>query len=273
MVKNSRFKPSVIITGTSSGIGKASVIYFAKRGWQVIATVRKTSELNTFGSRENIVTRKLNVTKAADIEHTFNWLEQNNYQLAAVINNAGFGLYGPFEGTGLDQIEAVYKVNVLGLMAVTKAAIAHMRQREGGNIVNISSIGGCANLPYYATYGSTKAAVESFTEGVQAEVSPFGIRLKIIEPGGVSTNFFTKALKRTEVPGQYTKTEGKSERLIRRFSFAETPEKVARVIYKAANSQSNRLRYQTSIFIRLTIFGRRFLPDRLYQFILRQFFA
>ncbi len=267
---NNHTEKTVLITGAGAGIGNAAALLFADKGWRVIATTRESSKPDNFTNHPNIISRKLDVTSDKDIEATFNWLQKDGIVLDAVINNAGFGLFGPLEGISMSGVRAVYEVNTLGVIAMTKAAITHMRVAgDGGNIVAISSIGGRTNLPYYATYGSTKAAIEGLYEGLQGEVSSFGIRLKLVEPGGIATGFFKKALSLVSVPEAYKEKEKRAEGVIRRASYGESAENVAKVIYKAATNKSGRMRYQVPFMISVVVFGKRFMPDRLYQYIIR----
>lgn len=273
MISASRQERTVLVTGAGKGIGKATVEHFAQQGWEVLACVRDVADGDSFTTYPSVRVHKMDVTIAKDIQSVFDGIRERNEKIDVVVNNAGIGLYGPFEDITMADAERVYRINVLGLMAVTQAAIKHMRGQGGGTIVNVSSIGGRMNIPYYATYGSTKAAVESFTEGLQQEIAAFGVRLKIVEPGGVATKFFPKAVGRVQVTKQYRRREKKSERLTKKLSFVERPEGVAKVIYKAATSKNNRMRYPTSLFVGVMVFGRRLLPDRLYQLFLRLAFG
>lgn len=266
---------TVVVTGAAKGIGKAIVEKFATEGWRVIATVhtlpRKPNFL--FPDHPEVIVKRLDVTKTAEIRRFLRWLKQKKITPDVLVNNAGIGLYGPFEGSSSKEIEAVYRTNVLGLFEMCRAVIPVMRQHGGGTIVNISSIGGRATIPYYATYGSTKAAVESFTEGVAREVAPFGIRMKLVEPGGVRTDFYTSAISRTDFPKEYRKRARKARAVTTIFQQAQSPKAIGNVVYRAATSRSHKLRYASSWSVKLFLFGRRILPDRVYAGLLKMMFG
>jgi len=180
---------SIVITGASSGIGKATAKYFAEKGWKVAATMRtpeKETELTTI---DNVSVYQLDVTDLDSINTATEQILNDFGTVDVLLNNAGYGLAGPFEVATREQIQRQFNTNVFGLMDVTRAFLPHFRENKSGMILNVSSIGGLITFPMISLYHSTKWAVEGFSESLSYELKPFGIQVKIIEPGGVATDF------------------------------------------------------------------------------------
>ena len=154
---------TILITGTSSGIGKSTVIEFARKGWNVIATQRNPEKETDFNSFDNIKLYPLDVTNLESISKVFNTIKEEFGIIDVVVNNAGYGVDGAFEAMTDEIIEKQFNTNVFGLMRVTREAIKHMRPNGGGTIIQISSMGGKITFPLYSIYHATKFAVEGFT--------------------------------------------------------------------------------------------------------------
>lgn len=249
----------VLITGVSSGIGKATAQVFAQNGWQVIGTARQLTE--SLPQHPNITLKTLDVTQEESIHQLFSWVEQTHGHLDVVVNNAGFGLFGAFETCSEEDIQQQYEVNVFGLMRMTREAVRVMRKQGSGTIVQISSMGGRLSLPLYSIYNSTKFAVEGFTEGLFYEVEPFGIKLKLVEPGPIKTDFYSRS-KKVGTHAAFTSIyEQLSNRIWDNYQKAgatgRPPEDVAQVIWKAATSHSKKLRYPVGWEIRLSVLGAK----------------
>jgi NAD(P)-dependent dehydrogenase (short-subunit alcohol dehydrogenase family) len=235
---------TAFITGASTGIGRAAAVYFRDHGWNVVATMRNPSEHSGLDS-ERVRTVALDVTDAATIRPAFEQALKAFGQIDVLVNNAGYGAFGPFEAATNEQIERQYATNVTGLMFVTREFLPHFRERKSGVIVNISSVGGRATFPLYSLYHGTKWAVEGFSESLNFELNPFGIRVKLVEPGVIKTDFVTRSLDVLKKDGldvydAFTKkfTEGWSSA-----RNASSPELVAEVIYGAATDGTDQLRY------------------------------
>ena len=255
---------TVLITGTSSGIGKAAAMTFASNGWNVAATMRNPEKENAFRDFNNIKLYPLDVTQTDSIHDAFQAVKEDFGYVHAVVNNAGFGVDGVFEATNDQVIERQFNTNVFGLMRVTREAIKLMRPNGGGKIIQVASMGGRLAFPWYSLYHSSKWAVEGFTESLHYELAPFNIQLKIIEPGIIKTEFVGRS--RQFVKPDYTHVY---DTALKKFEIAalksyqkgESPQKVAITIFKAANDNSRKMRYPVGKPAPLLLWLRRRMPD------------
>ena len=265
---------TVLVTGSSSGIGRATVEAFAEAGWKVAATSRNPKKEN-FKGLTNVATYKLDVTDSTSIDKAFQEVLKQHKKIDAVVNNAGYGLNGIFEAMNEAQIKKQFETNVFGLMNVTRAAITSMRPNKGGTIIQISSMGGRVTFPLYSVYHSSKWAVEGFSESLQYELKQFGIRIKIIEPGSIKTDFygrsrtFVKPESSMGYDGFVSKVESVSQRSGKS---GEDPRLVARTILKAANDSSNKLRYPVGSPAPVLLQARKLLPERLFYFVIKRIY-
>lgn len=255
---------TVVITGSSSGIGKAAVLTFAKAGWNVSATMRNPEKENDFKSLKNVKLYALDVTQVSSIQNVLQAVKQDFKTIDVVVNNAGYGVDGIFEGMTDEVIEKQFNTNVFGLMRVTREAIKIMREQKSGTIVQIASMGGRLAFPGYSIYHGTKWAVEGFTESLQYEVAPFNIRLKIIEPGAIKTEFYGRS--RHFVKPDYTTAYNTFIEKVEKLSMesgakGEDPLVVAESILKAANDTSNKLRFAVGKPAPMLLWLRKRLPD------------
>ena len=240
---------TILITGASTGIGRATALLFQQKGWNVIATMRspeKEEELNTL---ENVLVTALDVTKTDTIDSSIKKGVEQFGQIDVLLNNAGYGLMGTFESANRDQIRRQFDVNVFGLFDVTKAILPHFRSNKSGVIINISSIGGRMTFPLMPFYHATKWAVEGFSESLHYELEPLGIQVKVVEPGGVATDFGGRSLdfQHDESLQDYNAFVSKMMETYQTAFSADTvstPDLIADIIFKAATDQENTLRYR-----------------------------
>lgn len=266
-------KKTVLITGTSSGIGKSTVFEFAKNGWNVIATQRNPENEKDFSSFSNVKLYALDVTNLESIQKAFEKAKQEFGKIDVVVNNAGYGVDGAFEAMSDEVIEKQFNTNVFGLMRVSREAIKGMRPNGGGIIIQISSMGGKITFPLYSIYHATKFAVEGFTESLHYEVAQFNIKLKLIEPGPIVTDFYTRS--REFIKPDYTNAY---DTFINKFNAAaqkvmkdaEGPEVVAKTIFKAATDQSDKMRYAVGKPGPMLLILRKVLSDKLYFLLVRK---
>lgn len=239
---------TIMITGASSGIGKASAKFFAEKGWQVAATMRTPANETELTEIENISLYPLDVTKAESISTAAENIIRDMGTVDVVLNNAGYGLMGAFEATTLEQVRYQYEVNVFGLMEVTRAFLPHFRSNQAGMFINISSIGGLITFPFISLYHSTKWAVEGFSESLSFELAELGIAVKVVEPGAVATDFAGRSMvmAQNEAITDYNLAFGKmmaSMQARQEQRQASTGADIAAVIYEAATDGKKQLRY------------------------------
>ncbi|MEP0917519.1 SDR family oxidoreductase [Leptolyngbya sp. DQ-M1] len=260
---------TVLITGASTGIGRSTALLFAQKGWTVIATMRTPAKADWI--TENIYPLRLDVTDRDSIQSA---IAQSLSQFGAIdvlVNNAGYGLIGAFENCSPEQIRKQFDTNVFGLMEVTRAVLPHFRERRSGVIVSISSIAGRISFPTYTMYNSSKWAVEGFSEGLQYELEPFNIRVKLVEPGPIKTDFFDRSpdIARSEITAYDEFVDRVLANLKQAENQGEPAEVVAETIYRAATDTSRRLRYGSDRVGRLFLTLRKVLPDRVFSTIIR----
>jgi len=184
-----------LITGCSSGIGYETALMLGRNGFRTFATMRNTKKSD---SLQEIITKEgldvsiqqLDVNNNASIENTINNIKNEANRIDVLINNAGFGLVGFFEDLTLDEIRDQFETNFFGVLNITKKIIPIMRLQKSGTIINISSGAGQVGFPGISAYVSTKFAIEGFSESLTYELLPYGIKVVIIEPGVIKTNFF-----------------------------------------------------------------------------------
>jgi NAD(P)-dependent dehydrogenase (short-subunit alcohol dehydrogenase family) len=261
---------TVFITGASTGIGRAAALVFQKNGWNVVATMRSPAKETELTQLDRLYCVALDVTDPGSIQAAFEQAVQKFGAIDVLINNAGYALTGAFEGCTPEQIERQFATNVFGLMSVTRTFLPHFRSRQQGTIINVASVGGRIAFPLYSLYHSTKWAIEGFSESLQYELEPLNIRVKLIEPGAIKTDFYKRSIE-TAVP--LPDYAAFSDRAMPRLNhFAQTgspPEVTAAVIYRAAIDRSGRLRYPAGGNAGALLFLRKLLPDRLFRAFIR----
>jgi len=180
---------TVLITGSSKGIGRATALLFAKNNWNVVATMRNPEAETELNQLDNVLVNRLDLEDIPSIENSIQEAIERFGKIDLLVNNAAFGQYGLFEAIKPEQIEKQFSVNVFGTMNVTRAILPHFRANKGGTIINISSAGGRIALPLISMYMSSKFALEGFSESISYELASQNIVVKMIEPGGVDTPF------------------------------------------------------------------------------------
>jgi len=268
---------AVLITGCSTGIGRATAERLASRGWNVYATARKLDSIADLKSR-GCKTLALDVCDEASMRSAVETVTRAEGAVGVLINNAGYGLEGTFEETPIDAIRRQFETNVFGLIAMTKLVLPAMRAQRWGRVVNLSSMGGKLTLPGGAYYHATKHAVEALSDALRFEVKGFGIDVIVIEPGPIKTRFGDTAIGSIATPkdSPYAAFNVVLEKQIREAyeggpmaRFAAGPEAVADVIEKAISAASPRTRYPVTLAARVLMRLRRTLPDRAFDAFLR----
>jgi NAD(P)-dependent dehydrogenase (short-subunit alcohol dehydrogenase family) len=263
---------TVLITGTSSGIGKAAALYFAQQGWNVAATLRNPAQAD-FQNRPNIKTYTLDVTDNDSIQRAIADTLRDFGSIDVVVNNAGYGVSGVFEGMSDDVIERQFNTNVFGLMRVTRAIIPHFRENNGGTLIQVTSMGGRITFPLFSLYHGSKWAVEGFSESLQYELAPFNIHVKIVEPGPIKTKFYegNREFTLSEHLPMYAAFVQQVARVTQDAEKnGEPPELVAKTIFQAACDRSARMRYPVGYPAPLLLRARRWLGDRGFFAIIKR---
>ena len=268
-------KKTVLITGTSSGFGKMTAKLFAKNGWNVIATMRQPREQTDLVDTNDVLVTRLDVQDRDSIGKAIEAGIARFGRIDALINNAGFGLFGVFEATSREKIQEQFDVNVFGVMDVTRAILPHFRKNKGGLIINVSSGAGIFALPMISLYCASKFALEGFSESLSYELASQNIVVKIVEPGGVvSTNFGKRsgheALRNASI-ADYDAFVTRMNAVFAglREERRATEADVAKVIYEAATDGKNQLRYVATADILPLVKARRETSEKEYMEMMR----
>ena len=238
---------TILITGASSGIGKATAKLFQSKGWNVIATMRSPEKETALTQLDNTLVNRLDVTDSASIEEAVTTSIEKFERIDVLLNNAGYGAYGPLEAFPMEKIRRQFDTNVIGLLETAKAVLPHFRANKAGTIVNISSIGGQMTFPLGTLYHGTKFAVEGLSEALHYELEPFGVKVKIVEPGMIRTDFGGRSFDfvNDETIEEY---QGTVQKLFAHWGsvgeHASEPSVVAEVIWTAVTDGTNTLRYR-----------------------------
>jgi len=262
---------TILITGSSTGIGKTTALYFLEQGWNVIATMRNPEKEIELKKISNCLVTRLDVSDESSIETAIKLGIERFQKIDVLVNNAGYGLMGVLEGMTMDQIKKQFDTNVFGLLLVTQKILPHFRQNRNGTVINISSVAGRVSFPLFSLYHGTKWAVEGISESLQYELIPFNIKIKCVEPGAIKTDFYDRSSDNNlaTIPESYKKF---SQYMLEKTNLAgqmgKKPIEVAKVIFKAANDDNDKLRYPVGFDIKLFLLFRRFIPTSIFRKII-----
>jgi len=232
----------IVVTGTATGLGKATVDKFATEGWNVVATVRKTADLAVHEGHPQVKTLLLDVDDEQAIPDFAQQAVRQFGQVDALVNNAGHYQMGPVESTSMAQVHRQFQTNVFGLIAITKAFLPQFRGQRSGVIVNISSLTAEQGYPYSAVYAASKAAVATLSEGLSMEMAEFGVVVRAIMPGQHATRIFTKIDAASDIAEDYQ--AGIESFFAATPMTGSSPTVTADVIYQAVlDPQVTRVRY------------------------------
>ncbi len=273
---------AVLVTGCSSGIGRATAERLARGGWPVFASARRVEairELEGAGCR----CLALDVCDEPSLRAGIEAIEKEHGAVGVLVNNAGYGSDGPIEEIAIEEVRRQFETNVFGLLRLTQLVLPGMRRQRWGRIVNLSSMGGRMTLPGGGVYHATKYAVEALSDALRFEVRGFGIDVVVIEPGTIKTSFGDTAIGRVDAVAHpisdYTEFRESLKRQIRAAyegplaALAGEPDDVARVIERAISARRPSTRYPVTAGARLLMGMRRWLPDRAFDALLRTQFA
>jgi NAD(P)-dependent dehydrogenase (short-subunit alcohol dehydrogenase family) len=243
-----------IVTGSSSGIGYATSLMLARKGFYTYASARnidKSASLQSKANAESLPLKliQLDVTDDSSVKDALQKIVLEKGRIDVLINNAGYAIFGAFEDLSLDEIKAQFETNFFGVIRVTQHVLPIMRTRQngGGIIVNVSSINGHIAFPVISAYVSTKFALEGFSESIAYELEPFGIKVILIEPGAIGSNFMKGSVlaKRASDPqSPYSELVQKvSVKISSQHENATQPEEVAKTIVQAISTEKPEFRY------------------------------
>jgi NAD(P)-dependent dehydrogenase (short-subunit alcohol dehydrogenase family) len=182
---------TILITGCSSGIGFVTGQLFAARGWNVAATSRNIAALKSLAPLGTVLPLRLDVTDEDSIREAVAATEKRFGTIDVLVNDAGYGLFGPIEGATAEQFEAQFRTNVFGVVAMIRHVLPLMRKHRSGTIINMSSLAGRFGSPFLAPYSASKYALEGLSESLRFELMPHNIRVKLVEPGHFKSDFIT----------------------------------------------------------------------------------
>ncbi len=263
---------TVLITGASSGIGKATARYFAQQGWNVAATMRTPASETDLNQLPNVRLFHLDVMDTDSIRQAIAGARAAFGGIDAIVNNAGYGAVGVFEAATAEQIRRQFDTNVFGVMNVTREILPYFREKRNGTIINVTSMGGLITFPIYSLYHSTKWAVEGFTESLSFELRPFNIRVKNIEPGAIKTDFYDRSqdvLRKEGLTAYDTYMNVTLANSRKAGADAPGPEVVAEKIFVAATDRSFRLRYPVGGQSPVLLALRRIIPLNWFHGIVK----
>jgi NAD(P)-dependent dehydrogenase (short-subunit alcohol dehydrogenase family) len=262
---------TVLITGCSSGIGRATAALFLAEDWRVYATAREPDDIAELAEHEECRALELDVTIDGQCRRAVNRVMHESGRIDCLVNNAGYGQLGPIEDVPVRQVGRQFDVNVYGPHRLTRLALPHMREQGNGTIVNVSSVLGRVALPGCGAYCGSKAALEAMTDSLRAEIDEYGLDAVLVEPALVDTTFADRVTgDEDEPPG--VERSGAYDAIYE--IIADTrllgedppgsvpPERVATAIVEAASSPDPPARYPVGTLGRLGVLGR-YVPDRL----------
>lgn len=271
---------AVLITGSSSGIGHAAALRLHKRGMRVYATARRVETLKDL-AEAGIRTLALDVTDEASMQAAVETVEREAGSVEVLVNNAGYGLYGPIEQQPMQEVRRQFDTNVFGLIRLVQLVLPGIRRAGRGRILNVSSMGGRTTLPGGGFYHATKYAVEALSDALRVEVAPFGIDVVLIEPGPVKTpwnavaasSLATATAEGTDPYASFKKAVAESFGAAQTGPIgrlASTADDIAKVIEKAVTARRPRTRYLINPVAKGLVMMKRTLPDRAHDAFLRR---
>jgi len=239
---------TIFITGSSTGLGRATALLFASKGWQVIATMRDPSKERELQSVAGVRLLGLDVTQPEQITQAATRALEIG-PVDVLFNNAGYGLAGPFEAATDAQLTKEIDTNLLGVMRVTQVFLPAMRERGSGCIITTTSIGGLVTFPFNSVYHATKWGLEGWSESLAFELARFGIKVKTVAPGGIRTDFATRSLVLTQHTA-YAAAIAKTMKTFmdpKRREKGSSAEQVAEVVYEAATDNKDQVTYVAGV--------------------------
>jgi short-subunit dehydrogenase len=256
-----------LVTGASAGIGRATAAALRDAGYRVFGTSRKPVPARSDG----ITMLTCDVTNDASVAKLVGDLLAETGRIDLLVNNAGLGLLGGAEESSVDQAKALFDVNVFGVLRMTNAVLPTMRRQKKGRIINLSSVQGFIPAPYFALYAATKHAVEGYSESLDHELRPFGIRVVLVEPAYTRTSFEDNLARPDRLLDVYDSARAGMNEVVRKaMEKGDTPEVVVKAILAAATDPAPKRRYAAGKMARQVSLLRRFVPASAFDKSLRK---
>jgi NADP-dependent 3-hydroxy acid dehydrogenase YdfG len=265
-----------LVTGASSGIGKATALMLNQAGYITYATARRPETLSDL-ERAGCRTLRLDVTDEDSMVAAVRTIETEHTAIDVLINNAGYGLNGPVEELEINAVRHEFETNVFGLVRMAQLVLPGMRKQNSGRVINVGSVGGTFTAPGAGAYHASKYAVEAFSDALRMEVQAFGVQVVLIQPTGVYTAFDAKiaqTMPQTGDSSAYAFFKANHAEVTRRMFSGNgnygiiKPEDVARTILQAAQAKQPKTRYKVGLSAHLYTGLRRILPDRIWDTIM-----
>ncbi|MEU0314125.1 oxidoreductase [Nocardioides sp. NPDC006273] len=252
-----------IVTGASSGIGRATALALVEAGYEVVGTSRDVSKA---GSVDGVGLIDLDVVDERSVTSAVAQVTERFGRIDLLVNNAGIGSLGAAEETSIAQTRALFETNVFGVMRMTRAVLPHMRSQRSGRIVNVSSVVGFLPTPYMAIYSASKHAIEGYSQSLDHEVREYGVRSLLVEPAYTSTGFEANSTLADEALSAYDVRRRDMGRLLAAaIKDGDDPTVVAKVVLAAATDERPKLRYTAGPQAGRAGLLRRLAPDRIFD--------
>jgi NAD(P)-dependent dehydrogenase (short-subunit alcohol dehydrogenase family) len=273
-----------VVTGSSTGIGYETALTLTKNGFYTYATMHKLDgeseqKIANITKSENLPLQviQLDVNNAKSVIDAINRIVKEKGRIDVTVNNAGYALIGAFEETSMDEITAQFETNFFGAIRVMQAVIPIMRKQRSGRIVNITSMGGRIAIPLDSIYHGTKFALEGLSESLQYELEPFGIKIILIEPGAIGSNFWKNLKMATKISDPniavYRQLENNMSEALKQMVQNTIPSsEVAKVILQAVTSDNPEFRYIVGKDAASIIEARGNMSDKEFQNLIKKQF-
>jgi len=270
---NTQNQKTSFITGSSSGLGRATAKLFASKGWKVIATMRNPEKETELNNISGVTLMALDITNPDQIASVAEQVMASG-GVDVVFNNAGYGLSGPLEGLTDEQIMRMVNTNMLGAIRTTKAFVPYFREKRVGLFINTTSIGGLMTVPFNSIYHATKWALEGWSESMAFELNQFGVGMKTVSPGGMKTDFFTRSFD----SGRHAAYDELVDKVMSKITDPRQMEayssagQIAEVVYVAATDGKKQLRYVAGADAKATYEARLQMGDEAFRNAINQQF-
>ena len=270
---NTQNQKSIFITGSSSGLGRATAKLFASKGWKVIASMRNPEKETDLYNISGVSLMALDITNPSQITSVVEAVMASG-GVDVVFNNAGYGLSGPLEGLTDEQIMRMVNTNMLGAIRTTKAFVPYFREKRAGLFINTTSIGGMMTVPFNSIYHATKWALEGWSESMTFELNQFGIGMKSVSPGGMKTDFFTRSFDTGRHPAYDELVDRVMSKITdpKQMETYSSPGQIAEVVYEAATDGKKQLRYVAGADAKATYAMRWQMGDESFRNAINQQF-